>query len=233
MDFFDRLRAARPEAWAAYVDHRFVAGLGDGSLPEAAFRTYLVQDFLFLIQFARAYALAVFKGRDLLEMRAAQKGLSAILDVEMDLHVRLCARRGIPLDVLETTPEHRATIAYTRFVLDTGMRGDLLDLHVALAPCIVGYAEIATALAQRPGALDAANPYAEWIAEYSGEGYQDVAREARAHLDRLAERSLTEARFADCAEIFAQASLLEADFWSMGLEGSVIRQGPAKTTSRL
>ncbi|NLH83089.1 MAG: TenA family protein [Phyllobacteriaceae bacterium] len=221
MDLFDRLRAARPEAWRAYVEHRFVADLGDGTLPKAAFDAYLVQDWLFLIQFARAYALAVYKGRDLADMRAAQAGLAAILDVEMDLHVRLCERRGIPLAVLETTPEHRATVAYTRFVLDTGLRGDLLDLHVALAPCIVGYAEIATRLMERPGALDPANPYAEWIVEYAGDVYLQVARAARTHLDRLAERSLTEARFADLAEIFARASLLEADFWSMGLEAAV------------
>ena len=32
------------------------------------------------------------------------------------------------------------------FVLERGMAGDLLDLHVALAPCIVGYAEIAAEL---------------------------------------------------------------------------------------
>ncbi|MCE1237511.1 MAG: TenA family protein [Hyphomicrobiales bacterium] len=218
MDLFDRLRAARLDAWRAYVAHTFVDGLGDGSLPRAAFDAYLVQDWLFLIQFARAYALAVFKGRDLTEMRASFEGLKAILDVEMDLHVRLCGSRGIPLTVLETTPEHRATTAYTRYVLDTGLRGDLLDLHVALAPCIVGYAEIAADLATRPGALEPANPYAAWIAEYSGAGYADVARAARAQLDQLAARSMTEARFSDLCEIFAQASLLEADFWSMGLE---------------
>lgn len=219
MDLFDRLRAARPEAWRAYVDHPFARGLGDGTLPEAAFRTYLVQDWLFLIQFARAYALAVFKGRDLSEMRASFEGLKALLDVEMDLHVRLCKARGIPLTVLEMTPEHRATTAYTRFVIDTGLRGDLLDLHVALAPCVVGYAEIAADLAQRPGALAASNPYAAWVAEYAGDAYGEVARAARTHLDRLAARSLTEARFDDLCEIFAQASLLEADFWAMGLSG--------------
>ncbi len=220
MDLFDRLVAARSEAWKAYVDHPFVHGLGSGELPEAAFRTYLVQDWLFLIQFARAYALAVFKGRDLAEMRASFAGLKGLLDTEMGLHVRLCEARGIPLSVLDTTPEHRATVAYTRWVIDTGLRGDLLDLHVALAPCVVGYAEIAKVLAARPGALDASNPYAEWIAEYAGEVYLGIAAEARAHLDRLAERSMTPARFDDLAEIFATASLLEADFWSMGLEGA-------------
>jgi thiaminase/transcriptional activator TenA len=71
-------------------------------------------------------------------MRAAQAGLSAILDVEMDLHVRLSGRWGLSVPDLEAAPEHAATIAYTRFVLDCGASGDLLDLHVALAPCVVG-----------------------------------------------------------------------------------------------
>lgn len=47
-------------------------------------------------------------------------------------------------------PEARATLAYTRYVLDTGNRGDLLDLHVALAPCLVGYGEIANWLNVQP-----------------------------------------------------------------------------------
>jgi len=55
------------------------------------------------------------------------------------------------------------------------MRGDLLALKVALAPCVIGYAEIATRLAARPNALAAANPYNVWIAEYAGVPYQEVA----------------------------------------------------------
>ena len=51
-------------------------------------------------------------------------------------------------------------LAYTRYVLDAGMRGDLLALKVALAPCVIGYAEIATRLASRPDADAATNPIA-------------------------------------------------------------------------
>ncbi len=216
-DLFDRLRAAKTRDWRAYVDHPFVLGLGDGTLPPQAFRAYLVQDYLFLIQFARAYALAIYKGRDLSDMRAAKAGLDAILDVEMGLHVRLCAEWGLSAAALEATPEGRATTAYTRFVLDTGLRGDLLDLHVALAPCVVGYAVIARTLADRPGGISPGNPYFHWIMEYSGDAYQAVAKQARETLDRLARRSMTEERFADLAEIFGQASQLEADFWGQGL----------------
>lgn len=216
-DLFDRLVAESAEDWAAYVDHPFVRGMGDGSLPEAAFRHYLVQDYLFLIHFARAYALAVYKGQSLADMRAAFGGLKAILDVEMDLHVRLCAGWGLSAADLEGALEAKATMAYTRYVLETGLRGDLLDLHVALAPCVVGYAEIGNRLAALPTGLAAGNPYRAWIAEYSGSAYQEVAADARATLDRLAARSVTEQRFPQLVTVFRQACRLEADFWQMGL----------------
>jgi thiaminase/transcriptional activator TenA len=67
----DRLRAANVSDWAAYTQHAFVRGLADGSLPEPAFRHYLVQDYLFLIHFARAYALAGYKAETLADIRMA------------------------------------------------------------------------------------------------------------------------------------------------------------------
>jgi thiaminase/transcriptional activator TenA len=175
-----------------------------------------VQDYLFLIQFARAYALATYKSRTLADMKAAQAALASILD-EMELHVRLCGRWGLSPAEIEAAPEHQATVAYTRFVLDCGAAGDLLDLHVALAPCVIGYAEIGAKLA--PNGVEAlgAHPYREWIGEYAGEGYQAVAEKARRHLDDLAARAMTEARFVELAELFGKASRLEADFWQMGL----------------
>lgn len=217
MDIFERLKAAAAADWASYVEHDFVRQMGAGTLPQAAFRTYLVQDYLFLIQFARAYALAVYKGRTLADMRAAKAGLSAILDVEMDLHVRLCGRWGLSPEQIEAAPEHQATIAYTRFVLDCGVSGDLLDLHVALAPCVIGYAEIGRRLAPDGAAALGDHPYLDWIGEYAGDAYQDIAALARRHLDDLAARAMTERRFGELAALFAKASRLEADFWQMAL----------------
>lgn len=214
---FERLKAARQSDWQSYVDHAFVRQLGAGTLPASAFQQYLVQDYLFLIQFARAHALAVYKSRTLADMRAAQAGLSAILDVELDLHVRLCERWGLSPAQLEVTPEHAATVAYTRFVLDAGMAGDLLDLHVALTPCVLGYAEIARNLARGGVQTLADHPYREWIAEYASEPYQAVAEAASRQLDVLAARSMTAQRFDELATLFAQASRLEADFWQMGM----------------
>src|SRR4051794_34799343 len=126
MSFFERLKADASAEWRAYTQHPFTNRVADGSLAEAAFRHYLVQDYLFLIEFARAYALSVYKSPKLADMREAAAGLSAILDIEMNLHVKLCAGWGLSPSDLEQTPPAVEMLAYTRYVLDTGMRGDLL-----------------------------------------------------------------------------------------------------------
>ena len=61
MSFFERLKAEASAEWRAYAEHPFTNSMADGSLAEAAFRHYLIQDYLFLIEFARAYALSVYK----------------------------------------------------------------------------------------------------------------------------------------------------------------------------
>src|SRR5246127_4518906 len=194
MSFFERLKTDASAEWRAYTEHPFTNGLADGSLAEAAFRHYLVQDYLFLTEFARAYALSVYKSPKLADMHEGAAGLAAILDIEMNLHVKLCAGWGLSLSDLEQTRPAVEMLAYTRYVLDAGMRGDLLTLKVALAPCVVGYAEIGARLAARPDARARTNPYRVWIDEYAGAPYQEVAARAREHLDRLADRYATPAR---------------------------------------
>lgn len=214
---FDRLKSDCADDWQDYTHHGFVEGMGDGTLPMAAFKDYLVQDYLFLIQFARAYALSIYKSRNLSEMRQGLEGLKAILDVEMDLHVRLCAKWGLSQSDLEQVPEKTQTIAYTRFVLDAGNAGDLLDLYVALAPCMIGYGEIGARLSS---ANVGDTPYAEWIGEYASDGYQELVQHTIANLDSLASSMMTEARYPKLKLLFAAATRLESDFWQMGLDAA-------------
>ncbi len=216
-NLFERLKSDVAADWQAYVRHPFVLGLGDGTLPKASFQHYLVQDYLFLIEFARAYAIGVYKAPNAEEMRKASAGMHSILD-ETNLHLTLCAEWGLSQDAVERTVESRATVAYTRFVQEAGLRGDMLDLIVALSPCVVGYAEIGTDLAASGTGLDGTNPYTAWIREYAGEGFQAVAQASLAQIDRLAALSLTEARYPRLLETFRQATRLEADFWQMGLD---------------
>ncbi len=215
---FGTLRADCAADWQCFVDHPFVRGLADGTLPEPVFRAYLVQDYLFLIQFARAFALAAYKSDRLEDMRQATGGLDAILNLEMGLHVRYCADWGIAEAALEAAEEHPHTVAYTRYVLDTGMAGDLLDLHVALAPCMLGYGEIGARLLRDPATKRDGNPYLDWIEMYGGDEFQAAARAEQEVIDRLFARRGSPARLPDLRRIFATATRLEESFWQMGFD---------------
>ncbi|MBQ0747758.1 MAG: thiaminase II [Marinobacter sp.] len=214
---FEDLKKNCPTEWRDYIEHSFVRQLGNASLAPEAFQHYLKQDYLFLIQFARAFALAAYKSPTLSDLRQAKDGLQAILDTELDLHIRYCNEWGISEDELANLPEARATLAYTRYVLDTGNRGDLLDLHVALSPCMVGYGEIANWLNRRAETIRGdANPYDAWIAMYESDEFQNAMQAEIRWLDeRLAD--VSPARFEQLTRIFRDATRLEIDFWDMGL----------------
>jgi thiaminase (transcriptional activator TenA) len=214
MTLFERLKADNQSEWDGYVAHDFVGQLAEGSLGEAAFKHYLGQDYLFLIHFARAYALAAYKSETLADIRQAAGGLSAILDLEMDLHVKFCADWGLSEAAMEALSEAPETMAYTRYVLEKGASGDLLDLHVALAPCIIGYAEIGIVLKDKI----AGNPYGPWIEMYASDEYQSVAQAEIEQLDDLMTRRGGDGRFTALTKTFNQATRLEIAFWQMGLE---------------
>ena len=216
---FAAWRAAAPE-WEAYVRHPFVEGLGDGTLPRPAFLHYLVQDYLFLIHFARAWALAVVKADTLDEMRAAAATVDALVNHEMQLHVRTCAEAGIPEARLSQADEAPENMAYTRYVLEAGFSGDFLDLLAALAPCVLGYGEIGGRLAREASS----GAYRGWIDTYAGEDYQRVCRDVGALIDgalarRLGPEFAAIPRSAGLARRFVDATRLEVGFWEMGLRG--------------
>jgi thiaminase/transcriptional activator TenA len=215
---YQTMKADCSADWAAYVEHDFVRGLGDGTLSRASFEYYLRQDYLFLIHFARAHALAAFQADTLADLRQSAKTVSAIIDGEMQLHVAYCAQWGISEEQMAATPEDPANMAYTRYVLERGLAGDALDLAVALAPCIVGYAEVATFLMSSPDTVLDGNPYREWIETYAAEDYQDVAWEHAGHLERLMAARGGSGRIAALSKTFHDATRLEIGFWQMGLD---------------
>ena len=214
---FELWRASTGDTWSAYVRHPFVESLGDGSLPRQAFLNYLKQDYVFLVNYSRAWALAVVKSRDMREMRAAAAAVDGLVNREMTLHIETCAREGISEDDLLGLREAPQNLAYTRFVLEKGYSGDYLDLMAALTPCGMGYGEIGQRLAREATSC----VYREWIDTYASEAYQDGCRESGALIDAALERRLGPGyagspRWNELCHVFEMATRLEAGFWEIG-----------------
>ena len=219
---FEALRDGCPEQWQAYTSHAFVEGLGDGSLPRASFQHYLIQDYVFLVHFSRAWSLGVIKAETREEMQVCAATVNALINHEMALHVKTCAAAGIDEAALFNAREEVANLAYTRYVMDAGLQGDFLDLVAALAPCCFGYGEIGHRLA---GAAAPDTPYAEWIATYAGADYQDVMSSVGEMFDAAVIRRLgtdfrASPRWERLQARFTTATELEVGFWDMGLGGA-------------
>lgn len=219
---FATLREQTIHTWRDFVEHEFVYKLGDGSLPRDAFLHYLKQDYVYLVHYARAWALAVTKSDRIDEMRTAAATVHALIDEEMQLHIKTCAEEGISEAELTATLEEPENLAYTRFVLDAGHKGDLLDLLTALAPCVFGYGEIGARLAHETNGPPVGHPYKDWIDTYAGGEYQSVCIGVGEMMESVAERLIggnfeASPRWPDLRKTFETASQLESGFWSMGL----------------
>ncbi len=212
---FDQLKRGCINEWKDYCHHEFVCEVGAGTLPIESFRYYLEQDYVFLIHFSRAWALAVYKSGQVAQMQWASEILHSTLNTEMKLHVMFSERFGVSQKELENTKEAQGNLAYTRFVLDKGLEGDILDLYVALMPCVIGYAEIGNWLSLNYESELPNNPYREWIEMYSSEEYQALAIKSISVLENISIERGGMARIDDLKETFRMATILESGFWSL------------------
>jgi thiaminase/transcriptional activator TenA len=216
---FGTLRKMAGADWTDYVNHTFVKQLAVGTLPEACFKRFLTQDYLFLVHYARAYALLAFKSQTLTDIRAATSTLQAIVD-ELPVHVKYCSGWGLTEAMMEFEPEAPETMTYTRYVLDIGHSGDVLDLMAALMPCVAGYGEIGQImLADKSTVLDG-NTYGDWIRNYEGDHYLEGVQAAILNFDAVGKRRGGEARLEHLSHIFTTATRLESAFWQMGLNAA-------------
>ncbi len=218
------LRRHADDLWERQHAHPFVTGIGDGSLPEAAFRFYVRQDYVFLIDYGRLLALGAARAPRLAWMRRFAALAQAILETEMDLHRAHAAAWGISAVELEGEEAAPATSGYVDFLLRTAALGDFAELAAALLPCMWGYAEIGERLAARPRPPH--RLYQQWIDTYAGDEFQQLAVWSRELVDAVA-GELTGAGHDRMRRAFLASSRHELAFW----ESAWSRRAPAGSPS--
>ncbi|KAI0971808.1 Rapamycin-insensitive companion of mTOR, N-term-domain-containing protein [Xylaria arbuscula] len=207
---------SRPDVapvWHRFTNHPFVLALGNGELPLDSFKKYLVQDYLYLVHFARANALASYKAKNIQDIAAGAKMFQHI-HTEMKLHMDYCKSFGIEKEEIENTEEHRACTAYTRYVLDIGQSEDWLGLQVSLAPCLLGYGAIAKQLHADPRTKTDGNTYWPWILNYVADDYVQAVQAGCDLMERSAVLH-SPSRIEELVKVFVHATKMEIGFWEM------------------
>ena len=211
MGFSAELRRNAAPLWDKEKQHPFVTGIGDGTLSLDAFRYYMRQDYIFLIEFCRVIGLAVTKAHELDDMAWFARLLHQTLNTEMSLHVGFCEDFGITEEELKSTRPSPTTQAYTRHLLASAFSGSAGEIATAMLPCSWGYSEIGQMLQDK--GLPAGQPlYARWIEMYNSPEFADLAAWLRSFIDRSAQGSGEKQR-RRMEELFILSSRYEYMFW--------------------
>ena len=213
MTVTQRLYEAARTIWEACHAHPFVTGIGDGTLEVEKFRYFLLQDYLYLFDYARVFAWGVVKARSPELMRFFSANVDAILGGEMKIHRAYMARLGITEEQVFAVRPALPNLSYTNYMLSAAAAGGPAEIVAAILACSWSYAEIGTRLAARPGALE--HPfYGEWVQGYSSEEYQETNRALVERMDALA-AGCSEEEYRRLEEIFVACSRYELGFWEM------------------
>ena len=154
MTVSQRLREAARPIWDRCLSHPFVLGLGGGTLPVEKFQYFMLQDYLYLFDYARVFALGVVKARDGALMRVFARNVEAILDGEMEIHRTYMARLGIAEEEVLAVRPALDNLSYTHYMLSAAGRGGPAEITASILACSWSYAEIGQTLAKIPGAAD-------------------------------------------------------------------------------
>ena len=212
MSFCDELREVSQGIWAREHDHPFVTALGAGTLDSDRFRFYLEQDYLFLIEYAKVFAIAATRSPGLDTMAYFAQLCADTLNGEMALHRSYCAEFGITPQHLEAARASQTTAGYTGHLLSVALRGSLAEIVAAVLPCQWGYAEIARSLQDR--GMPEEPRYRKWIEMYASGEFEAYGAWLRARMEELA-APLDAPTRERLKAIFLDSSRWEYLFWEM------------------
>ncbi len=215
-DTSERLRGDHDALWERCVAHPFVRAIGSGDLEEERFKRFLVQDYLFLIDYARVLAYASAKAPGLDAQTWFARLLEATLATEMELHRRTCAQWGIDADQLAGAEPLPTTVAYTSFLVRTASAGDIGELAAALLPCQWGYADAGVRL--KNAGVPQHDRYAAWICSYADPDYVALTDWLRGFVDSLG-ASADELTYVRWSRTFETTLRYELAFWEMAWSG--------------
>ena len=208
-----RLHDAAAPVWEACLRHPFVTGIGDGTLDMEKFRYFMLQDYLYLFDYARVFALGVVKARDPELMRVFAANVDAILGGEMKIHRAYMKRLDITEEQVFAVKPALANLSYTNYMLSVAQTGGPMEIVASILACSWSYAEIGQALAAIPGAAEHLF-YGEWIRGYASEEYAATNQALIELMDTLA-ADAGEEQLAYLTDVFVNCSRYELGFWDM------------------
>ena len=206
------LRDLADPIWERIFKTPFVVELYGGTLPLEKFKYYLLQDYNYLVNFAKALSLAAAKAPKVPLMKEALSLAYGTVTGEMANYEALLREVGLTLEDAERAEPNFVNVSYMSYLLSVCSLEGFYQCMAALLPCFWSYAEIA----QRHRDILERNPvqlYRNWAFVYLSEDYLSLVGTLRELLDSSGFSAKT------LWPYFKWASLYELRFWEAAYDG--------------
>ncbi|MED5545222.1 MAG: TenA family protein [Pseudomonadota bacterium] len=193
----------------AILDQPFLAELADGSLAPESFRHYMLQDSLYLAEYARALAIASARAPTASAQLEFSDGAKVAVQVEQALHQAFFAKFGVTPEMAREAEPTPVCLGYTSYLTGLAATRSYEELIAGILPCFWVYWEVGCDIKPRAASP---NPYAAWIDTYADPGFGEATARVRALVDEAAANAPPAIRAA-MEKAFRNATRYEWMFW--------------------
>lgn len=181
--FVAEARKANANLRKAIHELPFNRELAAGTLRQDRFQEYLIQDGLYLTDYARALAALAAKAPGPALIAQFAENAAGAVHFEQAMQQTYLAQFGIDAATAQRTERSPTCLGYTSFLLAEAQVGSYETLLAALLPCFSVYAEVGLVIAGSPVA---GNPFQAWIDTYASDEFQNAVAAAEAATDAAA-----------------------------------------------
>jgi thiaminase/transcriptional activator TenA len=181
--FSARLRRRGERIWRAIDGHSFLRELHAGTLPMNRFTYFILQDYVYLLDFAQVLCRGGAKASDLETLELFARHALGAVEVERSFHASFGKRLGLSRHQLDAVTKGPITQAYIGHLQSVAQGGSLGELVAAVLPCYWIYGEVGRRLYRnRPSKPSI---YRQWIETYASEAFWQPVREQIQLMDTL------------------------------------------------
>ena len=210
----ERLLASAHDLWKSYNEHPFVLGIQNGDLAREKFRFYTIQDYLYLLDYAKVFAIGLSKADDPAVMHTFAQYIVQIMDCEMNVHEGYMDELSITPEELRTAKPALANLSYTAYMRACAEAGGPAEAITAVLACAVSYEHIAREMLRRKPDADKHPFYGAWVESYASDAYAQENVVLCELVNKLT-ADYTEPQLEKLCEIFRNCARYEAGFWDM------------------
>jgi thiaminase/transcriptional activator TenA len=208
--FSDQLRGRSERIWRAIERHPFLRELHDGTLSIERFTFFVLQDYVYLLDFAQVLCQAGAKAPDLQSLQLFARHALEAVEVERSFHATFARALGMSRRELDAVTKAPVTQAYITHLQSVARSGTVGEIVAAVLPCYWIYGEVGRRLQKNPPSKP--KIYRKWIEIYASEQFWHAVREQIQLMDRLAQAADRRAKKLMTAH-FLLSSRYEFMFW--------------------